>query len=525
MAVYYYTTTTTGPGATLFFDDVFVFAGVMVGSTDDTALSGAGSNVAFIIDGHVVGNTVGIGTANSSSNNSITIGSAGTVSAVTYAGIWLAGSNQSIDNFGEIRGGPSGVIVSTAGTTSSSIILNHGIIKGDFSGISRVYDETNEKLIIKNFGTISGHTFSFSDNLPFGDVSGANAVEQITNNGLMIGDVVLGLGNDLYDGRLGTIDGNVSGGDGEDKLIGGAGDERLDGGANDDVLMGGAGEDVLVGGTGTDRISYWSATSGVTANLANASLNTGDANGDTYSSIENLDGSKFNDKLTGTSGNNVIDGGRGADRMEGGAGHDRYYVDNAGDVVIEANVSGNDLVVSTVSFSLAGQYVERLTLDGAADINGTGNSFANEIVGNAGDNTLDGSSGNDTIDGSGGIDILNGGTGNDTLTGGTGGDFFVFNSALNASTNVDTITDFNVAGDTIWIDNAVFLGLADGALAAGAFTANADGNAGDSSDRIIYETDTGNLYFDADGTGAGAKVLFAKLDAGLALTNSDFVVL
>jgi hypothetical protein len=40
----------------------------------------------------------------------------------------------------------------------------------------------------------------------------------------------------------------------------------------------------------------------------------------------------------------------------------------------------------------------------------------------------------------------------------------------------------------------------------------------------MYETDTGNLYFDADGDGAGAKVLFAKLDLGLSLTNADFVV-
>ena len=192
--------------------------------------------------------------------------------------------------------------------------------------------------------------------------------------------------------------------------------------------------------------------------------------------------------------------------MEGGAGHDRYYVDNAGDVVVEADVSGNDLVVSTVSFSLAGQYIERLTLEGSADINGTGNSFANEIVGNAGDNTLDGSGGSDT------------------LTGGAGADSFVFSTALGAS-NVDTITDFNAAADTIRIDNAVFLGLSTGTLASDAFAANTSGNAGDATDRIVYETDTGRLYFDADGNGAGAKIHFATLDPGLAMTNSDFVVI
>ena len=121
--------------------------------------------------------------------------------------------------------------------------------------------------------------------------------------------------------------------------------------------------------------------------------------------------------------------------------------------------------------------------------------------------------------------VINGHLGNDTLTGGFGDDTFVFNLALNASTNVDTISDFASSDDTIQIDNAVFTGLSTGTLAAAAFVSNTTGNAGDASDRIIYETDTGNLYFDADGTGAGAKVLFAKLDPGLALTNADFVVI
>jgi serralysin len=221
----------------------------------------------------------------------------------------------------------------------------------------------------------------------------------------------------------------------------------------------------------------------------------------------------------------VIDGLDGADRMEGGAGNDRYIVDNAGDVVIEANGGGADHVTSSVSFSLAGQFVEQLTLSGSGNINGTGNSLANTITGNAGNNTLDGGNGNDTLSGGAGRDALNGGAGKDTLTGGNGGDFFVFNTALNASTNVDTITDFNVAADTIRIDNAVFAGLANGTLAAAAFKANTTGNAGDASDRIIYETDTGKLFFDTDGTGASGKIQFATLDPGLALTNADFVVI
>jgi Ca2+-binding RTX toxin-like protein len=149
--------------------------------------------------------------------------------------------------------------------------------------------------------------------------------------------------------------------------------------------------------------------------------------------------------------------------------------------------------------------VELLTLTGSAAINGTGNSLANTIVGNTGANTL------------------NGGAGLDTLTGGGGADSFVFNTAL-GSGNIDRITDFSAFADTIRLENAIFTGLAAGTLAATAFRSNTSGNAADASDRIIYESDTGRLYFDRDGTGAAAKVHFATLATGLTLTNADFFV-
>jgi Ca2+-binding RTX toxin-like protein len=110
------------------------------------------------------------------------------------------------------------------------------------------------------------------------------------------------------------------------------------------------------------------------------------------------------------------------------------------------------------------------------------------------------------------------------LAGGSGSDTFVFNTTLGSS-NVDRITDYNVAADTIRLENAVFTGLANGTLAAGAFVKNTSGNAADGSDRIIYETDTGKLYFDRDGTGSAAKVHFATLSTNLTLTQADFIVI
>lgn len=128
--------------------------------------------------------------------------------------------------------------------------------------------------------------------------------------------------------------------------------------------------------------------------------------------------------------------------------------------------------------------------------------------------------------GGGGADRLYGNIGNDTLTGGTGADAFVFHSAPNASTNVDRITDFSVADDSIWLENGVFTALAaTGTLSAGAFVRNTTGLAQDASDRLIYESDTGELYYDSNGNAAGGSVLIAVLNPNLLLTNLDFTVI
>jgi Ca2+-binding RTX toxin-like protein len=86
------------------------------------------------------------------------------------------------------------------------------------------------------------------------------------------------------------------------------------------------------------------------------------------------------------------------------------------------------------------------------------------------------------------------------------------------------IDDFDVAVDTIWLDNAIFTVLATGALSSGAFVANASGPVTQADDRITYETDTGYLRYDSDGSGAAAAIHFATLDAGLSLTAADIFV-
>jgi Ca2+-binding RTX toxin-like protein len=200
--------------------------------------------------------------------------------------------------------------------------------------------------------------------------------------------------------------------------------------------------------------------------------------------------------------------------------------------VVEYAGGGTDSVSSSVSYTLP-TAVEKLTLTGSGTINGNGNSANNTITGNGmanvlagidGNDALRGMDGKDSLSGGNGNDLLDGGAGSDTLTGGTGLDTFRFSSALNNS-NVDRIADFNVVDDTLQLENSIFTKLsATGVLPASNFRASTTGNAVDSNDFVLYDTDAGQLYYDADGSGAGAKVLIATLITKPVLTNADIFV-
>lgn len=241
-----------------------------------------------------------------------------------------------------------------------------------------------------------------------------------------------------------------------------------------------------------------------------------------YDGNDTLKGNGGDDGLDGGAGNDVLSGGAGKDTMIGGTGNDTYFVENGGDRVIEYASEGTDLVKSSISYTL-GANVENLTLTGTAAIYGYGNSGNNVITGNSGANKVSGGAGNDTIYGGGGNDIVVGGTGNDTLTGGSGADQFLFNAALNATTNHDKIVDFSVADDTIALDQTYFGAIASlGTLNSNAFFTGAAAH--DSDDRIIYDSASGNIYYDPDGNGSHAQILFAHVTAGTVLTNADFLI-
>ena len=201
--------------------------------------------------------------------------------------------------------------------------------------------------------------------------------------------------------------------------------------------------------------------------------------------------------------------------MTGGGGNDTYIVNHPGDKAMELANGGIDTLRASIAKALPNN-VENLVLLGNAHIFGVGNALPNQLTGNSGNNILNGAAGND---------ILNGLGGKDTLIGGLGKDFFAFNTALNVATNVDRIVDFAVIDDTMRLENGVFtaLGTTVGTLSANKFFKGAAAH--DADDRIIYNSATGALIYDANGSAAGGTVQFATVAKNLLLTNADFQVI
>ena len=358
--------------------------------------------------------------------------------------------------------------------------------------------------------------------------------------------------------------------------VGGPGDDLLYGSAGNDTMFGGAGRDTLVGGLGDDVYSITDYSDVIVENvnegrdtvisdvsyslpvnvevlgLAETGAVAGIGNdldnvivGNSTNNIlgggagnDVLYGEAGNDFLNGDAGNDTLFGGQGSDTLVGGTGDDVYSVTDYSDVLIEYAGGGNDTIIADISFSLPAN-IETLGMAETGAIAGIGNALDNVIVGNSFNNVIGGGGGNDTLYGQGGDDFVNGdsgndslsggdgndtlqgGAGNDTLVGGAGADIFVIDQSL-LSSNIDWFSDFNVFEDHIRLGASLFQALSPGALAANAFVIG--GASGSSATRIIYNSGTGAVFFDADGTGGAAPVQIAALAAGLPITAGNFFV-
>jgi Ca2+-binding RTX toxin-like protein len=290
-------------------------------------------------------------------------------------------------------------------------------------------------------------------------------------------------------------------------------------GGNDTIFAGtGTTTDNYDGGDGIDSISFYYAGNGVTVNLSNTNYQNTGVGSDRIVNIEKLYGSNYNDTLIGNGNGNAFYGNGGNDTIFAGTGtaSDLYNGGDGTDTIsyyYASNAVNVDLTITTYQNTGVGS-------DFIVNVENLYGSAYNDILkGSSVNNALYGNNGNDTIYGADGNDLLNGGQGLDT---------FVFDTALNASTNTDTILDFTAVDDTIQLSKAIFTALSatSGTLDAANFVASADGTALDANDYILYNTTTGALYYDADGNGAGAAVQFAILGTSShpTITNADFIV-
>jgi Ca2+-binding RTX toxin-like protein len=254
----------------------------------------------------------------------------------------------------------------------------------------------------------------------------------------------------------------------------------------------------------------------------------------------NVLGNIQNNQITGNSGNNTLNGDAGVDTLAGGTGDDVYVVDQPndfpgliGDTVVEQAGQGTDTVYSYVGYALDA-HIENLILFDNPEIpltqviSATGNNLNNTITGNQHDNDLYGEAGKDALNGGLGEDSLHGGAGRDTLKGGAGRDVFVFDTKPNKATNLDRITDYNVKEDTLWLDNAIFKKLGPGTedsperISKSFFKVGS--KAQDKDDYVLYNSKTGVLSYDADGSGKGKAVEIAQLSKNLKMTYDDVFI-
>jgi Ca2+-binding RTX toxin-like protein len=196
-----------------------------------------------------------------------------------------------------------------------------------------------------------------------GDVRMSGSTDTVVNDGLIIGDVFLGAGADVYTQTGGQLHGLLDLGTGDDvantnlgadQVFGGVGDDEIHTGADDDLLAGGLGADLLDGGAGTDLADYRRSAAAVNVDLENGSAAGGDASGDTLINIEGVLGSWLDDQLAGDgganilagdAGNDVLEGRGGDDWLDGGAGDDTaVYSGNRADYSITDNPDGSRTV-------------------------------------------------------------------------------------------------------------------------------------------------------------------------------------
>lgn len=375
----------------------------------------------------------------------ITIGATGSVMG-EYAAIFLVGSSNRVINFGQILSSDTGILAA-------------------------------DSVWIENFGRIVG---------AYAVLSGAGA-DYLRNAGQIVGNVVLGDGNDSFDGSGGQVQGNIYLGGGNDTGIGGSLADIFDDGDGQDEVFGGAGNDTIWvsndqdadtfdGDAGVDTLRFV-ATTAVTVDLARGTAYSAQTGADLIEGFERVITGAGADKLYGDALANTLQAGDGNDSLYGGAGNDRLF----------------------------------------------GGEGVNVIDGGAGDDRLFGASSRDTIYGGTGNDIIYGSYDTDHMGGGTGTDRFIWRDVgelfrNTSAANFDRIVDFTPGQDRIDLSQIDWNGT--GADNAFSFRGTA---AISGAGQVAIRQAGAFTYVDISWQTAGVASSIL-LDGTLTLTASDFLL-
>lgn len=470
-------------------------------------------------------------------------------------------------------GGNGATFVLNPPNTTNDTVLDVAARKG--GGFTVVWSNGAERFVTaySDAGVQVGESYRLADN-PIGQTQlatlddgrlvavsqfGAEVRAQIVDprGGLVLGTAAA---ETLY-GHPVTAD-EMQGNAGNDRLFGLGGTDSLFGGEGDDFLEGGEGDDLIDGGAGLDTVSYADSTSGMIIDLgAGAAFNGLFV--ETLVSIENALGSARGDTVFGTETDNVIDGGAGgADTLWGYGGRDTVsHASSTRGVIIDLAVQrtfdGVDLdtlqsfenaIGSAFDDSIFGSFGSNV-IDGGAGgsdyLYGGGGggfdtvSFASSTRGVIIDMSVErywnglvggdiidfdaaiGSAQADTFFGSSRPDLFRGGAGIDYFLTGPGEDIIAIDTLAEAG---DTVADFNPGVDAVAFSRLGVTGDAGFDIStAGAFISGVAPAPTLDSGTFLYNSTTGALTFDADGTGPGAAVPFLQLTGAPALTTSDFL--
>ncbi|MEH2369399.1 beta strand repeat-containing protein [Nostoc sp.] len=414
--------------------------------------------------------------------------------------------------------------------TASTLLTNDTDIDSSNLSITGVSNATNGTAVLNNNGTQDNSTDDFIVFTPIAGFSGNANFNYSISDGSLTSTAKVAI----------AVGANITGNNGNDNISAGDGNDNIIGNGGNDTISGGNGNDTFVFrlGDGDDTIADFAGT-GIGSNPSATAISQLDT-------LQFIGSDLTADKLQLTqNGNNLeltfLDA---ASRKVTLQNFQLENLDNVpangsrpaiGNILFDGQTSVIDSFDVFNANSTQTNLFNKNTVTFLNDLNNNVAGFDNSndlINAQGGNDIINGNSGDDLLRGGEGNDTLIGGRGNDVLIGGVGADFFVYNSNAEFTTTVvgvDTITDFNSSeGDKIVLDKTTF-----GALASATGTGFSNPNdfqitnlAGTSTAKIVYDSVSGQLFYNPQGSAAGfgSGGLFATLTGAPTLTASDFVL-